>query len=380
MSKMKHVNQFVCREALSVSREAQRSEAERAIAERAYANEARGFTLVELLVVIAIIGVLVALLLPAVQAAREAARRMSCSNNLRNIGLACLNFQDTKKVFPQSVTQWDWEDRTAECPTVTNQNVSDPPMGYNGKGWIVDIFPQIEQQAAHNQIVANYTGKFAARANAGRGMGDMDIRSIVATQLPVLTCPSDESAKPSDGQQWYWDAQPGTVTATTSYKGSVGDTLLSVNPDTPCGTDVDPPATPSSGSPDVHHTMSNNGIFQRTSIWAPISLKMVSDGTSNTFMVGENVVFVDYHSAAYFADGDWATCSIPLNYLPVHLPESEFKTGNLSKAVRGFKSLHPGGAQFVMVDGSVHFIQESIDTATYRALSTRERGEIVSLQ
>jgi prepilin-type N-terminal cleavage/methylation domain-containing protein/prepilin-type processing-associated H-X9-DG protein len=381
MSNMKHVNRYVSREAewSSISLEAERSGAKRAHAGLVQ----RAFTLVELLVVIAIIGVLVALLLPAVQAAREAARRMSCSNNLKNIGLACLNFHDVKKVFPQSVTQWNWEDRTAECPTVTNQNLPDPPMGYNGKGWIVDILPQIEQQASHDLIVKNYVcepgREFAARAATGRGMGDMDIRGIVSTQLPILTCPSDESAKPSDGQQWYWDF-PGTVTATTSYKGSVGDTLLSVNPDTPCGTDVDPPATPTSGSPDVHHTMSNNGIFQRTSIWAPISLKMVSDGTSNTFMVGENVVFVDYHSAAFFADGDWATCSIPLNYLPIHLPESEFKTGNLSKAVRGFKSLHPGGAQFVMVDGSVHFVQESIDTATYRALSTRERGEVVSLQ
>jgi prepilin-type N-terminal cleavage/methylation domain-containing protein/prepilin-type processing-associated H-X9-DG protein len=342
----------------------------------------RGFTLVELLVVIAIIGVLVALLLPAVQAAREAARRMSCSNNLKNLGLASLNFHDVKKHFPQSIPQWGDERRTVDCATsnaVTNVPEPEPPMGMNGKGWIVDIFPQFEQQAAYDRIVANYSGKFAARANAGRGMGDMDIRDIVSTQLPILTCPSDESSRPSDGQQWYWDQQPGTITATTSYKGCVGDTLLSVDA-VPCSRTVDPPATPTSGSPDTHSTMSYNGIFARASYWVPIDLKMVGDGTSNTFLAGENVVFVDYHSAAYFSDGDWATCSIPVNYIPVHLPESEFKSPNFSKAVRGFKSLHPGGAQFAMCDGSVHFIQESIDTASYRALSTRDGGEVVSLQ
>jgi prepilin-type N-terminal cleavage/methylation domain-containing protein/prepilin-type processing-associated H-X9-DG protein len=371
---MKHVNRYVTRVAriFTVSRDAERSAAERVFTKR-------GFTLVELLVVIAIIGVLVALLLPAVQAAREAARRMSCSNNLKNIGLACLNFHDVKKVFPQSVTQWDWEDRTAECPTVTEQQMPDPPMGYNGKGWIVDILPQIEQQAAHDLIVKNYVCEpnrpFAARAATGRGMGDMNIRGIVSTQLPILTCASDESARPSEAQQFYWNF-PGTVTATTSYKGSIGDSLLSEDA-VPCSTRAVAPASPTSGSPDVHSTMSNNGMFQRTSIWAPITLKMVGDGTSNTFMVGENVVFLDYHSAAFFADGDWATCSIPLNFLP---PDGDFSGLSFSKAVRGFKSLHPGGSQFVMVDGSVHFVQEDIDVNSYRALSTRDKGEVVAIQ
>lgn len=361
---MYHVNR-------NVSREGQRIAA------------SRGFTLVELLVVIAIIGVLVALLLPAVQAAREAARRMSCSNNLKNLGLACLNFHDTKKHFPVSIPQWGDERRTAVCNpgpagggTATPVSYPDPPMGLNGKGWIVDILPQLEQQAFHDRIVANYSGKFAARAAAGRGMGDMDIRDIVGTQLPVLSCASDESAKPSDGLQFYWNTQPGTITATTSYKGSIGDSLLS-EPATPCSTDVLPPASPTSGSPDVHSTMSNNGMFARATFWDPINMKKVGDGTSNTFLIGENVVYVDYHSAAYFSDGDWATCSIPLNFLPA---DGDFSGVSFSKAVRGFKSLHPGGSQFVMVDGSVHFVQEGIDVNSYRALSTRDGGEVVAIQ
>lgn len=333
------------------------------------------FTLVELLVVIAIIGVLVALLLPAVQAAREAARRMSCSNNLKNLGLACLSFHDAKKVFPQSVTRWDWEDQTAECATgtVSNQNMPAPPMGYNGKGWIVDILPQVEQPAMHDFIVENYQGAFGINGPFGNGMGKPVLSEMLANQLPIITCPSDNTAVPSD-QQWYWQNR---LTATTSYKGCIGDSLLSSDA-VPCSTNVDPPATIDSGSPDTHNTMSNNGMFQRTSIWAPITLKSVTDGTSNTFLVGENVVAMDYHSAAYFADGDWATCSIPINYLPQHLTLTDFKDGNYSKGVRGFKSLHPGGAQFVMADGSVHFVQENIDVRSYRALSTRDGGDIAS--
>jgi prepilin-type N-terminal cleavage/methylation domain-containing protein/prepilin-type processing-associated H-X9-DG protein len=338
------------------------------------------FTLVELLVVIAIIGVLVALLLPAIQAAREAARRMQCANNLKNMGLACLNYHDAKKHFPQSTPQWNLDNFTADCISgaVQGDVEQKPETDYNGKGWIVDIMPQIEQPAFHDRIVKEYNGLFFARALNGRGMGAMAIRDIVGTQLPLLTCPSDESARPSDSEQWYWNLQAGTVTATTSYKGCIGDSLLSISA-TRCSTDVDPPASAISGSPDVHNTMSNNGIFQRTSVWRPLNMKAISDGTSNTFMVGENVVFTDYHSAAYFSDGDWATCSIPLNYLPKNYSPEDFKDATISKSVRGFKSLHPGGAQFVMADGSVHFVQEDIETATYRALATRDGGEVAKL-
>ncbi|MDZ4656188.1 MAG: DUF1559 domain-containing protein [Bythopirellula sp.] len=337
----------------------------------------RAFTLVELLVVIAIIGVLVALLLPAVQAAREAARRIQCSNNLKNLGLACLNFHDVSKHYPTSNMQWGHEKRTADCAS-TPQVIVDvqPPaldVELTGKGFIVDILPQLEQAAMQDLIAENSKGKFNVyNANIGQGMGHQALKDTVRTQLPVITCPSDPSAVPSD-QQYYW---PNRVVATTSYKGCIGDSLLSTNA-TPCSTQAVPPAI---GSPDTHSTMSNNGIFQRTSLWQPLNMKSVSDGTSNTFMIGENVVSTDYHSAAYFADGDWATCSIPLNYLQMNQTPAWYTDGTNSKTVRGFKSLHPGGVQFVMADGSVQFIQEGIDTVSYRALSTREGGEVANLQ
>jgi prepilin-type processing-associated H-X9-DG protein len=340
--------------------------------------------LVELLVVIAIIGVLVALLLPAVQAAREAARRMQCGNNLKNVALACLNFHDGHKFLPQSVTQWNWESRSADCsqnpPLIQNVPFSWPD-GANGKGWIVDILPQLEQQAAYTRLMTaiKRDKAFGVKATRGLGLGAMDVRDIIAAQLPVLTCPSDESAQPTLNL-WYWDDNGANdiPTATTSYKGCIGDSLLTPGNSDPCSTAVDPPATLLTGSPNVHSTVSNNGLFQRTSIIRPISLKMVTDGVSNTFMVGEGVVSQDFHSAAYFADGDFATASLPLNFFIIGVDESELRVALWYKT-RGYKSLHPGGAQIAMGDGSVHFINESIDTATYRGLSTRDGGEAVSI-
>jgi prepilin-type processing-associated H-X9-DG protein len=91
-------------------------------------------------------------------------------------------------------------------------------------------------------------------------------------------------------------------------------------------------------------------------------------------MVGETVVSQDNHSAAFFADGDWAGCNIPLNYF---LPEQE--SDSMWYALRGFRSLHPGGAQFVFADGSVQFVQDSVDHKVYRAAATRNVGETLYL-
>ena len=94
-------------------------------------------------------------------------------------------------------------------------------------------------------------------------------------------------------------------------------------------------------------------------------------------MVGENVVSQDFHSTAFFSDGDWATCGIPLNYFIVDATLDELKVQRWYET-RGFKSLHPGGAHFVMVDGSVQFVGEDIATFAYRGFSTRDGGEVVS--
>src|SRR5688572_8587394 len=190
-----------------------------------------GFTLVELLVVIAIIGVLVALLLPAVQAAREAARRMSCGNNLRNIGLAVLNYENSKKHLPYSISQWP-EDKDASGnwigPPGGKMATSNGGPGYSGRGWMVEILPQMEQQAMYNGIMAGLKtakGKMNwadPRGANGQGMSAPDIRQYISDQRPWYACPSDDTATLSE-KQFRWTPIP---VATCSYKGILGDTVV----------------------------------------------------------------------------------------------------------------------------------------------------------
>jgi prepilin-type N-terminal cleavage/methylation domain-containing protein/prepilin-type processing-associated H-X9-DG protein len=329
-----------------------------------------GFTLVELLVVIAIIGILVALLLPAIQAAREAARRMSCSNDLHNIGLAVLNFSDAQKHVPYSFDMWPEESDAAGNwigPPNGSLDKGNGGPGYSGRGWMVEILPQMEEQAKFDAIAAglktsdgkaNWTDP--PRATRGSGMGVFDIRQIMQTQTPWLSCPSDYSAVPSD-KQFHWTP---IVVATSSYKGVIGDDV--VWPQLSTWQD--------GSKPDCHNNAGGcNGLFWRTAYFKPVKLKDITDGQSKTFMVGECVVGQDFHSAAFFADGDWASTNVPLNYfLPTQ--DDTVIIGQWYE-VRSFRSYHPGGAQFVMADGSVHFVQDSIDGAAYRALATRNGGE-----
>jgi prepilin-type N-terminal cleavage/methylation domain-containing protein len=340
------------------------------------------FTLVELLVVIAIIGILVALLLPAIQAAREAARRSSCVNNLKNIGLACVNFHDTNKHLPVSISQWP-EDKNRKGvwigPTKGKMHPDNKGPGYNGKGWTVDILPPMEEAAMYDVIMEglkNSTGEKSfsiSSPTAGNGMGHGSIRHIVRQQLAWLSCPSDPSAQPS-GSQWGWSFGGRVITGTTSYKGCLGDSVIT------SGTGDDSPFPDFGSKPDCHNTVECNGLFWRGTYFNPIPLRRVTDGTSKTFMVGEGVVEQDYHSAAYYADGTWASCGIPLNFFIVPATEESIKAPPQWMQARGFKSLHPGGAQFVMGDGSVHFVNESIDHDIYRGLSTRDGGETVTLE
>jgi prepilin-type N-terminal cleavage/methylation domain-containing protein len=357
-------------------------------------SQPRGFTLVELLVVIAIIGVLVALLLPAVQAAREAARRSSCTNNLKNLALAILNHHDARGHFPVNYG---------------GPYPNEAPSGklQSGVGWIVETLPQLEQQALFQQFKSGgaYEGKFRLNVPAGMqaaGIGilstknGISVRELMKTQLTVLHCPSDDSAlELSDIQT----EMSGALVALTSYKGVLDDTLLGEGGNGipvfkndgpgvqyPSGNYSGPPDATAHGyatQHDCHNELRCRGIFFRQSWQAPVRMKQLTDGSSNTFLVGEDIPAYNKHSAAYYANGSWCSCNIPLNYLigqdPAAIADPSLGPDQDAWWERqGFRSRHPGVVQFARADGSVSTIPETVDNQLFRASCTRDGDEVVS--
>ena len=300
-----------------------------------------GFTLVELLVVIGIIGIIVALLLPAVQMARESARKMQCGNNLKQLALALHTYHDVHRSLPVNMGPW-------APPSVRRP----PPL--NGKGWIVSVLPHLEQQPLFDQFSPCFNGDFSL----GAGIRSPACRDLMKTELSVLPCPSDGSAHQLSRTQFQWET---IEVALTSYKGVIGDTTIGY------------PISIHAGSlPDCHASGGCNGLFFRTNYREPQGLANVLDGTSNTFMVGEDVPLHNDHSAAFYSNTDWASCHAPLNFLPKPPTPQDWPN------VISFRSRHPGGANFALADGSVRFIANSIEHRLYRGLSTKSGGEVTS--
>jgi prepilin-type N-terminal cleavage/methylation domain-containing protein/prepilin-type processing-associated H-X9-DG protein len=358
-----------------------------------------GFTLVELLVVIAIIGILVALLLPAIQSAREAARRGSCANNLKNLGLAVLNHHDVMKHFP-----------------VSNGGPygGEAPVAQFGTGWILNSLPQLEEQPLFDQF--KQAGAFSGHmrqgtdtsSSTGNGLysvtNGLACRTLMQTQLQVLRCPSDDSERRIRDDQTEWNDLDGggaVPVAVTDYKGVLDDTWVGEPPlasassaDGNVGTkypsgiykETAASAAPgvTTGEHDCHNNVRCRGIFFRQSFQRPVKIGSVTDGTSHTFMIGEDLPDYNSHSAAFYANGDWCSCNLPLNNLtnqppPGSDPAGELEYKNQYWEKQNFRSRHPGGAQFCLVDGSVRFVQDSMDNQTYRVACTRNGEEPLSL-
>jgi prepilin-type N-terminal cleavage/methylation domain-containing protein/prepilin-type processing-associated H-X9-DG protein len=309
-------------------------------------NRRGGFTLVELLVVIAIIGILIALLLPAVQAAREAARRAQCTNNLKQLALACHNYESSQRCFPVSISPW------AEG--------AHPAAERNGKGWIIGILPYIEHQPLFDRFKTNqgFIGDFFS----GYGIFRTECRDLMKTELAELACPSDGRTDRLSTNMFQWNP---IEVAVTNYKGVIGDTRMGGSAS--MWTD--------GYMPDCHNTTGCDGCFYRNDYQEPVCIRDITDGTSHTIFIGEDVPKYNYHSAAFYANGDYASCHAPLNFFPDMVTVTPDQWWN----VISFRSLHPGGANFASADGSVGFVAETIDHKIYRAMSTKAGGEVINV-
>ena len=316
-----------------------------------------GFTLVELLVVIAVIGILVSLLLPAVQSAREAARRMQCINNLKQIGLATLNYTDTYGSLPPGAifkTSAGLEFRA---------------------GVMARILPFAEDASLHDLI------DFDEPSHTQRLPDGTYISEFV---VPMYICPSDDAER-------VWVSEFGQPQAMSSYAGSSGSSRLDNNNQCAC------PSLrfqwnafglkPINASFGVNSTLS--GMFSRFD--HRIELREVTDGLSNTIFFGEtrpgcsNAARKGWlHSNNM--DGKLSTV-VPINFdtCTYHNPSQDgsvpagegcFRSCNWNMEM-GAKSPHPGGSNFAFGDGSVHFLNESIDHWMYQYLGDRADGEVI---
>lgn len=309
-----------------------------------------GFTLIELLVVIAIIGVLVALLLPAVQAAREAARRLQCQNQLKQIALAMLLHEQAHKHFPTAGWGGAW--------------VGDPDRGFAQNqpgGWVYNILPFIEQDALR-KLGSGQTDAQKMATNT----------QVISTPLSGFNCPSRRDAKPRKGGiQWAINANTSTVgVARGDYAGNGGD---------PPSTDTD--GGPSSFAAAPGHTWSPTNVY--TGILFPksmITIAQVRDGTSHTYLVGEKYLNPDRYEDGGDVSDDWSMYAGAqgdvIRSTHVSWPPSQDWPG-LSSFSFSFGSAHSGTFQIAFCDGSVHGIAYDIDPTIYSRLGNRKDGQVI---
>jgi len=332
-------------------------------------STSRAFTLVELLVVIAIIGVLVALLLPAVQAARESARRLQCLNNIKQIGLACMNYESALGTLPEGA----------------RPNISERAGQYssnNGMSFHVTILPYAEFANVSNALFEEIKEKTITRNVRGGGASYQlepnvyDFDELRQLNIPTYLCPSDD--------QVFDDFADDERYTSRSYFGVTGSSV-------------------SRGADD--HVGSGDWAMNRDGALyygSNTELRTVTDGTSSSFLVGERW----YTKRAWMVGGRASSATSVVLYscknidrrYPINVPlhpnnyyVSHVAYGNNPEMPAGgsqevslhnlfFGSFHPGGANFGNIDGSGHFVVDDLDIELYLAMASVNGQELVQSQ